>query len=67
MNTKARLDRLEQITTPKRAFYFWDDGDGLTPEQEAEAAKARTRGDEVMIFSWEKPNKTPKDRRGPEL
>lgn len=53
MAVKDRLNKLERtLDEPNKTVFFWRDGDYLTPEQKAKAAEAKARGDEVMIFGW---------------
>ena len=55
MSINDRLNKLERAADiPTYDVTFFDDGSGLTPEQEAEAAEAEARGARVLIFGWGK-------------
>lgn len=53
MNINDRLNKLERAADiPTHDIVFFDNGSGLTPEQEAQAAEAEARGARVIIFGW---------------
>ena len=55
MSINDRLNKLErEANLPTHDIFFFDDGNGLTPEQKAQAAEAEARGGNVTIFSWGK-------------